>query len=231
MSFKEFREKRFGPKGPRFECSLRELREEAGLIPEELAEHCKVSVETIILIEEAKYEPSVVLAVHIVERLNTTVESIFTAHPPTTPFSADFEERLRSQNRRVGAWSFFVLLTLSLIGANILFKFTNEEDAGIALFALWAVGDIAYLIGVTRIPGFWRFNRQRNRIANTKRIFWLRVIGSPILFATIMELFNVNQDHTWQRRLLSFLFYAIFWGGWMYWVQYRKVKPQKNSNL
>jgi putative transcriptional regulator len=230
MSLKEFWEKRFGPRGPRFECHLRELREAAGVSVEALAEHCKVSNETITLIEDARYEPSVVLAEHIAGRLNTTVESIFTAHAPFAPFSAGFEERLRSKHRLVGAWSFFILLSVSLIAANILFQYTTEEGAALALGALFFLGDIAYLIGVTRIPGYWRFNRRINRTRNTKRNFWIAVIGSPILFATIMELFNVNRDHTWQRRILSFLFYAIFWGGWMYWVQYRKVKPKKNSN-
>ena len=227
MSLKAFWEKRFGPRGPRFECNLRELREEAGLSPEELAEHCKVSVETITLIEDAKYEPSVVLAEHIAGRLNTTVEAIFTAHPPRAAYSAGFEERVRSQNWRIGFWCFIGLIIASVVGACVLFNYTTEEDAGIALFAVWAIGAIAYIIGVYQIPGYSRFTRQRNRDGMSKRNLWIAVIGGPILYATIMEVFNVNKDLTWQRRLLSFLFYAISWGGLMYWLQYRRVKSKK----
>jgi putative transcriptional regulator len=232
MSFKEFREKRFGPKGPRFECHLRELREATGLTPEELAEHCKVSVETITLIEDAKYEPSVVLAEHLASYLRSSVESIFIAHPATLTRSAGFEERIRSQNWRVGFWCFYGIIVGSLIGAWVLTNYTNEQNAGIALFAIWGIGAIAYLIGVYLIPGFSRFTRQSNRAiaGRSKRNFWIAVIGCPILFAAFMEAFNVNQDHTWQRRILSFLFYAVGWGGWMYWVQYRKVKPKKDNN-
>ncbi len=226
MSLKEFWEKRFGPRGPRFECRLRELREAAGVSSEALAEHCKVSVETIEFIENAKYEPSVVLAEHIASYLHTSVESIFTAHSPIAPFSATYEERLRLQNRRVGAWCFFGLLAFCLIGANILFQFTNEEHVGIATAALFFLGDIAYLVGVARIPGFWRFNRQRNRIASSKRVFWFRVIGGPILFGATMELFNINRDLTWERRILSFLFYAVAYGVPMYWLEWRKSKTK-----
>ncbi len=229
MSLKQFRERLFGPRGPRFECHLRELREEAGLSPEELAEHCKVSVETITLIEQAKYEPSVVLAEHLARRMNTTVESLFTALSPTGAASADFEERIRMQLRRLGLWCFYGFFIVSLVGADILFHLKNEEDAGVAVFVVLCFLTIGFLVGTLWIPGYWRFMRRRNREGTSNRIFWLRVIGSPFLFASIMEVFNVNHDLTWQRRLLSFVYYAVFWGGWMYLLVYRKVKPKKSQ--
>jgi putative transcriptional regulator len=225
MSLKEFWEKRFGPRGPRLECHLRELREAAGFTPEEIAEHCKVSVETITLIEDARYEPSVVLAEHIASYLNTNVESLFTAHSPFAPFSAGFEERLRSQNWRVGSWCFFILLAISLFGANILLQFTNEQGAGLALGALWALGSIAYLIGATRISGNWRFLRQRNRATSSRRTVWYRVLAGAIFFATLMVLTTDTHD-SWQRRILRFLFLAITYGGAMYWMSYRKSKSK-----
>lgn len=225
MTFSEFWKARFGRKGPRFESHLREKREEAGLTPQDLADHCQVSVETIELIEDARYEPSVVLAEHLARRLDTSVESLFTAHPPTDTLSVDSEERLRAQLGRVGLWCVYGLLAVSLIGANILFQFTNEEDAGIAMCILWVVGDIAFLIGVARISGFWRFSRQRMRASRSKRVFWIQVIGAPILFATFMVFTTATHD-PWQRRALSFLYYAVLWGGMMYWFQYRKSKPK-----
>jgi putative transcriptional regulator len=227
MTLIEIWRKRLGKRGPRFESHLREVRELAGLSTQELADQCQVSVETIELIENLKYEPTVVLAEHLASRLNTTVESLFTAYPPTAVISADFEERLRSEVRRVGLWCFIGLLAIALIGANIMFLFTNEGDAGIAVFVLWVVGDIAFLIGVSRISGYWRFSRQRNIASTPKRLFWLRVIGAPIFFATFMVL-TVGYHDSIQKKILSFFFYAIFWGGWMYWIQYRKVKPKKS---
>jgi putative transcriptional regulator len=225
MTFLEIWRERFSKKGPRFESHLREVRELAGLTPEDLAEYCQVSVETITLIEDAKYEPSVVLAEHLASRLNTTVESLFIAYPPSASLSSDSEERLWSQLRRITLWYFYSLLAISLIGANILFQL-NEEDAGIAVFALWALGAVAFLIGLSRIPGYWRYSRQQMRAALSKRRFWFAVIGAPIFFATFMVITTRSHD-SWQRQILSFFFYAIFWGGWMYWLVYRKVKPKK----
>jgi putative transcriptional regulator len=230
MSLKTFREKRFGPKGPRFECHLRELREAAGLTAEELAEHCKVSVETITLIEDAKYEPSVVLAEHLASRLNTNVEAIFTAHAPDAPFMAGFEERIRSQNYLIGFCCFYGLIVASLIAACILTDYTNEQHAGIALFAVWIVGAVAYLIGIYLIPGYWRFNRQSNHANTSKRKFWIAVIGTPIVYATTMEVINANKDITWQRRVLSFLLYAVTFGVTMYWLQWRRSKSNSRKN-
>jgi putative transcriptional regulator len=227
MTFVEIWKKRFGKKNPRFECHLREVRELAGITTQELADHCLVSVETIELIERAKYEPSVVLAEHIASQLHTTVESLFTAHPPIPPLSADSEERLWSKMGRVCLWCFFGLLAISLIGANILFQVPNEENAGIALFAIWALGAIAFLIGASRIPGYWRFSRRRNRESTPKRLFWFRVFGTPILFATTMVITTRSND-SWQRQILDFMFYAVFWGGAMYWITFRKVKPKKS---
>lgn len=219
MSFRIFWNRFLGRTAPRFDSHLREVRESAGVSVEELASHCRVSDQTIELIEDARYEPSVVLAEQIARRLNTSVESLFTAHQPTP---APEEERLKLKLGRAGLWGFYLVIFGSLIAANIFF-FEDHEIAGEALGAVWAVGAIFFMILASRIPGFWRFQRQRNR-TQPKPVYWFAVIGSPILFATLMQFMPSHEGESPAKRIASFFFYAIFWGGWMYWLQYRKVK-------
>ncbi|HET6402752.1 MAG TPA: helix-turn-helix domain-containing protein [Candidatus Kapabacteria bacterium] len=226
MTFAKFWKNRFGRRGPRFESHLRKIREEAGLTPQDLADHCQVSRETIELIEEAQYEPSIVLAEHLSRRLDVPVESIFTAHAPAPGRSADFEERLYLKTRRAGYWSFAGYFALSLIAANVLFQYTNDEIGGMVIFGIWAVVTIAFLIATTRIPGYWRYLRKRNQEGTPKKIFWMQIIISPIIFATLMVLM-LEKNHSLGHRVLSFFYYALFWGGSMYWLQYRKSKRER----
>ena len=46
----------------------------------ELAEHAGVTRQTIIAIEKGNYTPSVLLAIHLAEALNKSVEDIFACH-------------------------------------------------------------------------------------------------------------------------------------------------------
>ncbi len=223
MTIREFWKLRFRDREPRFESHLREKREGAGVTVQELADFCQVSRETIELIEEAKYEPSVVLAEHLSRRLDVSVESLFTAHAPAPVRSADFEERLYLNTRRAGYWSYFGFFALSLLAANVLFQYTNDEIGGMVISGIWAVVTIAFFIAVARIPGYWRYLRKRNREGTPKKIFWMQIIVSPIIFATLMELMS-EKNHSLNHRVLSFLYYALLWGGLMYWLKFRKSK-------
>lgn len=56
---------------------LKELRREHGLTQEELAQALGVTRQTIIAIENNKYDPSLRLALRISQFFNTPVEDIF----------------------------------------------------------------------------------------------------------------------------------------------------------
>ena len=56
---------------------LKELRREHGLTQEELAQALGVTRQTIIAIENKKYDPSLRLALRISQFFNTPVEDIF----------------------------------------------------------------------------------------------------------------------------------------------------------
>ncbi|MCE5345322.1 MAG: helix-turn-helix transcriptional regulator [Bacteroidales bacterium] len=56
---------------------IKELREQLGLTQQDLAEKVKVSRQTIISLENGKYNPSIFLAYRIAKVFNLTIEEIF----------------------------------------------------------------------------------------------------------------------------------------------------------
>ena len=56
---------------------IKELRKQHGYRQEDLAEALNVSRQTIIAIENAKYNPTLELAIKLARYLNTTVEDLF----------------------------------------------------------------------------------------------------------------------------------------------------------
>ena len=58
---------------------IKALRKQAGLRQEDLALRCSVSRQTIIAIENNKYDPTLALAMKLASVLGTTVEELF--HP------------------------------------------------------------------------------------------------------------------------------------------------------
>jgi putative transcriptional regulator len=58
--------------------NLKAIRQEQGLLQEQLAEQVQVSRQTIISIEKCHYFPSTILALKIAKVLNKKVEEIFT---------------------------------------------------------------------------------------------------------------------------------------------------------
>lgn len=56
---------------------IRDLRKSRGLRQEDLANQLSVSRQTIIAIENDKYNPSLELAIKIARLLNTTIEELF----------------------------------------------------------------------------------------------------------------------------------------------------------
>ena len=62
------------------ENKIKELRKGRGLRQEDLARSCEVSRQTIIAIENDKYDPSLELAMKLAYVLGTTVEELF--RPP-----------------------------------------------------------------------------------------------------------------------------------------------------
>jgi len=56
---------------------IKALRKEMGLRQEDLAEAVGVSRQTVIAIENEKYDPSLLLALKLARRLGTTVEDLF----------------------------------------------------------------------------------------------------------------------------------------------------------
>ena len=59
------------------ENKIRELRKAAGMRQEDLAEYLGVTRQTVIAIENDKYEPSLALAMRMARLLGTTVEELF----------------------------------------------------------------------------------------------------------------------------------------------------------
>lgn len=56
---------------------IKRLRKEAGLRQEDLAAKVGVSRQTIIAIENDKYDPTLELAMRLARQLQTTVEALF----------------------------------------------------------------------------------------------------------------------------------------------------------
>jgi len=56
---------------------IKELRAEVGLTQEQLAQIVGVRRETIIFLEQGKYNPSLRLAYNIAKALNTTMDDLF----------------------------------------------------------------------------------------------------------------------------------------------------------
>lgn len=57
--------------------NIKQLRKEAGLRQEDLAAQAGVSRQTIIAIENNKYDPTLELAMKLARLLRTTVEELF----------------------------------------------------------------------------------------------------------------------------------------------------------
>ena len=57
--------------------NIKQLRKEAGLRQEDLAEQLEVSRQTIIAIENDKYNPTLELAMKLAKKLGKHVEDIF----------------------------------------------------------------------------------------------------------------------------------------------------------
>ena len=61
----------------KMENGIKELRKKLGLRQEDVANQLNVTRQTIIAIENNKYNPSLELAMKIARLLNTTVEELF----------------------------------------------------------------------------------------------------------------------------------------------------------
>lgn len=61
------------------ENKIKKLRKEAGLRQEDMAKDLGVTRQTIIAIENNKYDPSLSLAFKLAKLLNTTVDELFWA--------------------------------------------------------------------------------------------------------------------------------------------------------
>ncbi|OAA90915.1 helix-turn-helix transcriptional regulator [Clostridium ljungdahlii] len=59
------------------ENKIRELRKERKITQEELADFCNVTRQTIISLENGKYNPSIFLAYKIAKIFNMTIEQVF----------------------------------------------------------------------------------------------------------------------------------------------------------
>ena len=59
------------------ENQIRVLRKEKGISQEDLARRCGVSRQTINAIENNKYDPTLALAFHLAQVLETTVDALF----------------------------------------------------------------------------------------------------------------------------------------------------------
>ena len=59
------------------ENKIRELRKAVGMRQEDLAEYLGVTRQTVIAIENDKYDPSLALAMRMARLLGTTVEELF----------------------------------------------------------------------------------------------------------------------------------------------------------
>ncbi len=56
---------------------IKELRTKFGMTQEELAEKSGVRRETIVFLEQGKYNPSLKLAYYVAKNLGTTIEKLF----------------------------------------------------------------------------------------------------------------------------------------------------------
>ena len=56
---------------------IKQLRKQAGLRQEDLAQEMGVTRQTIIAIENNKYDPTLALAFHLAQVLGTTVDALF----------------------------------------------------------------------------------------------------------------------------------------------------------
>ena len=64
--------------GRRVKTRIKELRARAGLTQEELAQEVGVRRETIVFLEQGKYNPSLKLAYKVSRALDSTIEEVFT---------------------------------------------------------------------------------------------------------------------------------------------------------
>lgn len=59
------------------ENKIRNIRKELKMTQQELAKKCEVSRQTINMVENNKYDPTLPLALKLAKNLNTTVEELF----------------------------------------------------------------------------------------------------------------------------------------------------------
>ena len=63
--------------GRRVKTRIKELRARAGFTQEELAQEVGVRRETIVFLEQGKYNPSLILAWKVARALDSTIEEVF----------------------------------------------------------------------------------------------------------------------------------------------------------
>jgi putative transcriptional regulator len=203
----------------RFTTTLREIREAHGLSQSDLARDCEVSVQTIRLIEEMKYEPSVVLAERLAMKLGYTVETLFTVSLQPDTLHTPRDERADFAMYRYGYRLMIFLIFGSLIAANLSFAFNWGEDVGIAFGAVWGIGAVLFIATTIAIPGYWSYNQAANRKTTPPKV---RILGSVIMglgFAILM-MFSVDTDKPMTARILRFVPDAIVFGGASYFVRF-----------
>ncbi len=174
----------------RFTTTLGEVRQSRGLTQEDLAEYCEVSVETIRMIEAAKYEPSVVLAARISEKLNARIDEIFSALPRAAKNSTERPDS-RDQQFKAGMWinTAFLFIVIAEMAALLTFI-----PISFVLLAFCVVGllDILLIIAfVQLVPGYnthlsigqERLNPQWDRI----KLSMLKGFSNALLFTFIVQ--------------------------------------------
>ena len=214
----------------RFTTTLRETREAQGLTRDDLAQYCEVSVETIGMIEEGKYEPSVVLAEKLAVKLGVSVEALFVlAVTPDVVLPAR-DERIALATFRYGYALMIFLVFGSLIAANVLMNWTSYEEAGEAMFAVWAVGAVLFIAFTIAVRGSWSFMRTAQRKGVSAKYRVISSIVSGIFFGGTMT-FWVDADHPTSWRIQHGIWDAVFFGLLMYFVNYYQGRSKAKKLL
>ena len=208
-------------KEPRFSSNVREFRERAVLSILDVADYCQVSEKTIELIEEAKYEPSVVLAEHLARRLNVNVEALFTANAPVLPSKAGNEERIQWQLRQATYWCFYSMLVVSGLGSAFFISLTGQDTVTYVLVGMLFLFAIVFLILASRIPDYIEYIPVVNRARTPKTQRILLTIVGAVIAATSVFWFQ-SKDESLASRIIGFFFFALLFGIMTYWMSYRR---------
>lgn len=80
-------------KGIKMKNRVKELRTEAGLTQQQLADRVHVSARTIISVEKGQYKPSLMLAYRMAQVFHTTIEEL-----------CCLEENKREEDEAYGRW-------------------------------------------------------------------------------------------------------------------------------